>query len=666
MSLRALEIIKSGPEYNLIKQEYKKIIDKNITREKDYNKFIGGLPITLERNDLFTLISKNVSNHYRYTVTQKVDGIRMLLFAFSSSLKMTDGRIIEEGKIVLIDRENNYYKIKNNQNQELPPYTGSNLLIDGELIIFLKETAEKKNVFETSTNMNEQFMNIQSYSYMAFDMLYGPNKIIYEGLGVEKKLLIGTLVSMAGPVGGRQWTYYDRYDILYKLIIPNKEFNDNRPMLTLYTINLDWFTIELKPLYSIENFKDIKTISYKDIDGWFQKQLIIDRNTNLKKINEIKTKKSKYYPVNLDGLIFTPYDTEYVIGGAWKKFLNIQFKWKPPEDQTIDFQVKIVGSIKKLQVLKNNNLFIFKINKDKDAETFSNVKNNDIGEFKFNKLSQKFDLLRLRNDKKTPNSLITAINVWRSIIYPVNIENIKELLSIKTLKSDKIRSYLIYLNKSQLLSCIFSNKNQYLVNEINKDHIYNLIKEYKINKNYEFELRLGYKEPDRFQTNIPFIVYKNIIDILVNINIKYTFSNIIDIFDTEKKIRSRYIYISELKYWKLEDTIIKNNITNIDIDLKYIYNFDVRFSLSEEKEIVEQRVEFETNKNTKKILKDRYSFIMYPIQIDCTEIFEIIDSKKTNIKYLVEFEIIDKTANIDLIYKKIMYTIKFILQQIQF
>ena len=58
-----------------------------------------------------------------------------------------------------------------------------------------------------------------------------------------------------------------------------------------------------------------------------------------------KLKKSK---LEFDGLIFTPIDTEYVTEN-WNKFMNTQYKWKPPKEQTIDFYVKNTGRTIKLK-----------------------------------------------------------------------------------------------------------------------------------------------------------------------------------------------------------------------------------------------------------------------------------------------------------------------------
>jgi len=46
------KIPKGSPEYFLIEKEYKSLVT-NITREKDFKPFIGGLPVTLERKDIF-------------------------------------------------------------------------------------------------------------------------------------------------------------------------------------------------------------------------------------------------------------------------------------------------------------------------------------------------------------------------------------------------------------------------------------------------------------------------------------------------------------------------------------------------------------------------------------------------------------------------------------
>ena len=215
------KIPKGSPEYKLIEKEYNIVID-NITREKNYNKFIGGLPVTLERKDIFTILSKDFNGNYRYSATQKVDGIRLLLFA--NFKKDTGYR-----NITFIDRNNDFYTLKNKTRDFLPNFNGPKLLIDGELVTY--------SIDNEVISATDNYVNIKMFSFMAFDILYGPSNIEYSGPPNYKRLNIGSEGAMAGPLGGKMWSYQQRYDILYKLLVPNK-INNNRPILSLHLKNV--------------------------------------------------------------------------------------------------------------------------------------------------------------------------------------------------------------------------------------------------------------------------------------------------------------------------------------------------------------------------------------------------------------------------------------------
>ena len=127
------KIPKSSPEYHLIQKEFNSVIE-NITREKNFTKFIGGLPVTLERKDIFTILSKDLQGNYRYSATQKVDGTRLLLFA---NYKNESGL----RNITFIDRNNDFYTLKNKTREPIPAFSGitaaaPKVLIDGELVVF--------------------------------------------------------------------------------------------------------------------------------------------------------------------------------------------------------------------------------------------------------------------------------------------------------------------------------------------------------------------------------------------------------------------------------------------------------------------------------------------------------------------------------------------------
>ena len=645
------KIPKGSPEYYLIEKDFKEVI-KNITREPNYDKFIGGLPVTLERNDIYTIVSKDLNKNYRYSVTQKVDGIRLLLFA---NYKKENGM----RNITFIDRNNEFYKLNNFTREELPTFNGPKILIDGELVIYDKEN----NV----VNATERYTNIKSFSYMAFDILYGPMSVEYTGPPEYKKLVIGSEVSMAGPVGGKMWPYKKRYDLLYQLLVPNN-LNDNRPPLSVTFKDCMWFVPEIKPIYFINSLKTTdKLYESNNNKAFFQKSLIKFRKAFYELINtNLRTgqNKGELINVNLDGLIFTPFDTEYVIGGPWKKFLNVQYKWKPIEEQSIDFLIKIEKSGIKLQVKVGDKLIDF-INKktqqpyeiiDKSINEIKSLKvrNGTIGEFTWNSQQRKFELLGIRKDKTSPNGLITALNVMNAIRFPVDLEIIKKFFIVDRLNPLGIKELLQYMSKSQLLRCGIKNEKIELLNDNFKVNLLEQIQKFKENNENELEIRFGTIESDRFQSNISFNLYKQILDIcsILFKKIKPEYSVYYDLF--KGNVRTRYLYLEDLSSSIPLASIEKQNISNINIDYKYIYNIDLRFSLSSE---IASSIKV-TNETADLILeKKRFSYKLGYFTIDCTEVIKINkkDGKivKEAPKYQIEIEINDRKNDNDKILSNI-------------
>ena len=235
--------------------------------------------------------------------------------------------------ITFIDRNNDFYTLKNTSREQLPDYDGQMLLIDGELVTY--------STNDEVISPESKFSDVKMFSFMAFDILYGPEYIEYSGPPNFKKLNIGQHFSMTGPEGGKRWSYERRYNILHQLLVPN-ELNNNRPPLSLAFKECKWCIPEIKPLYNV-NQLNTKQKLYGSNISFFQKNLKEFRTVFYEKINTIIRIQPKYsadlFNVTLDGLIFTPFNSEYVIGGPWKKFLNIQYKWKPIEEQSIDFSI---------------------------------------------------------------------------------------------------------------------------------------------------------------------------------------------------------------------------------------------------------------------------------------------------------------------------------------
>jgi hypothetical protein len=670
------KIPKGSPEYKLIEKEYISLIE-NITREKNYTKFIGGLPVTLERKDIFTILSKDNLGNYRYSATQKVDGMRLLLFA---NYKKANGL----RNITFIDRNNDFYTLKNRNRNELPDFKGPKLLIDGELVTYSNENEV--------ISANEKYFNIKMFSFMAFDILYGPINIEYSGPPREKTLNIGSEGAMAGPLGGKIWSYQKRYDLLYQLIVPN-EFNNFSPVLSLAFKECSWLVQEIKPIYFMSSLKTGKKLYESgNRNAFFQHGLIEFRKQLYTLINEFVRTENKYHAelinVKLDGLIFTPFDAEYITGGPWKKFLNTQYKWKPVEEQSIDFAIfrqSNQSSNYVLKVKKGAELTVFTQRKTEQIEaeksqksqyvpakvssasekelSRSKIRDGTIGEFTYNTRTKEFELRNLRRDKDSPNALSTAINVMNAIKNPVDLEVIKQFFLINKLNKNGMKNLLEYMSKSQMLRCMINNDKFQLFNQDTKEYLSKLLTEYKTNNAYEFEIRFGIIEPQRFQTNLPFNLYKQFIDIISKIytTIKPEYSVFYDMYSGD--IRTRYLYNENLSSMTNIGSIQKQTIENVNLDLKYLYNLDVRFGLSNEKSVTENV----TKENANLVLEKKrfsFSFDNGNFSLDCTEISKMVNEIREAPKFQIELELKNNSLPNEEIINKISEILRNVLGQI--
>ena len=195
-----------------------------------------------------------------------------------------------------------------------------------------------------------------------------------------------------------------------------------------------------------------------------------------------------------------------------------------------------------------------------------------------------------------------------------------------------------------------------------KSKIINQIELFQKNSDYEFEVRLGIIEPKKFQSNLPFSLYKQIIDILSLNSIKWNYTTFMDYFKDSK--RSRYLYLEDLGNYVHEATIIKDKKENIDFGSKFIYNVDLRFSLANEKVLTQEKI---TRDNAEMILiKKRFTFDFDILNIDCTEIsvFDKVTNKGTTKNYQIEFEVKNRAGTAEEIIEKVIKVITNILNNI--
>jgi len=384
------------PERDEVKKGYiqlafdmdKKKADNFVIRNPKHH-FIGPQPVTLELENLLDYDLNDKSILKNYSVTDKADGERNLLY------------IHTDNRVYLI---NNRLKIT---------YTGlkhphAKTIIDGELIT--------KDRFGNNMNL-----------YAAFDVYY------HKGNNVSNKPLISK---------GK-----DRLDIL-KEVIESKEHK-------FVSVNKDnKLNVKLKEFKYGNDEKILK-----------HSKIIIDNHKN---------DNIEYY---VDGLIFTPINLnvgskkegdDSSLTGTWNKVL----KWKPVEDNTIDFLINFVrdtdlnGEIYKycklyvgynqdleidpLKILKHefeDNIYAkkefgevyLKYNSNRHLVTNDDdvISDNMIVEFAYDNDTDneflKWVPYRIRHDKTelykmtnkisgTANDFSTAQNVWNTIQNPVTYD----------------------------------------------------------------------------------------------------------------------------------------------------------------------------------------------------------------------------------------------------
>jgi hypothetical protein len=510
-----------------------------------------------------------------YTVTQKVDGTRVLMYI--------GPRIGDSPKRVLcfVDRNMNLYTLRD-KNRDVLPYVDvrEEMLLDGELVFFNSEGVPFKEL---------NFREITGISFMAFDILFGPSSINL----VNKETVIGQSVSMVLPFDNvpraTPWTYIQRYDILYKLIETPPYAPEMIPKLTFAFKDIPWFNIELKPIYFLSDIPSEIMFNgiYNDIDtGFLQTNLKSKRKTNYNLLKEKYEKSNTTIFTSrrlvLDGLIFTSIKTLYTIG-TWNKFDSEQFKWKPQNEQTTDLKIKKISkTTANVLVNLNKEEVIFQKNyRPVIVSIPETVKDGQVVEFKFNERGD-FEFKDVRKDKNTSNSLNTVLNVINSFKNPVIIKDLYYFFN-KTHR-DSIKKILDYSPKNKLLNCIALNgKIKYIPDE-QETSIKEMISTIDPKSDNEVELRLGIigKGFNPHISREDFIAYLNIAR---RINFVENIEDFVDLYNDypEGKIRTRHKYSKEFEKYIVLDSINKQRILNVDVNLKNLAGFDVRFSRSSEK-----------------------------------------------------------------------------------
>lgn len=149
--------------------------------------------------------------------------------------------------------------------------------------------------------------------------------------------------------------------------------------------------------------------------------------------NLLEGKFTKQVSHEVDGLIFQPI-TKYSPGRCLE-----MLKWKPPEQNSIDFKIKIV-TVKHQGCLPETTGNLYVLHQD---EPFATMKvtadlkqyNNKIIECRFDFPSNSWKFMRERTDKSFPNALSTAKGVMESVFRPVTKNKLYDFISSRKYKN---------------------------------------------------------------------------------------------------------------------------------------------------------------------------------------------------------------------------------------
>ena len=413
-------------------EDYKNLTEQN----SDYVKFLGPQPVSM---GLEMLNPDNPHNILKgYVVTEKADGIRAELFINLDS----------EGYLITQKKEIIYTGLKFNNYK--------NTILDGE---YITKDRDGKDI--------KLFMIFDIYYMDGGD--YASHPYTYPWLN-KKDLPSRSIIlnDFQNKVDIRPSKINDIRDGIYNL----RWSKDDRDIQMKDTIRIGYKRYYEGPKKLIQD-KENPSL-YKNLGGI---------GKPCKKILDLDKKDN--YEYNIDGLIFMPMNysvssssEETVvdnIGITWYQ----NYKWKPPEENTIDFRIefvkeesnnknKITSFTKHNKIIKCQQVKLYvgyDINKDittdftwkvmgyggkkqneilfnppteKDSIHICNIPLTDdklickkdktilqdrgIYEMRYepkNPFGYQWIPLRVRDDKIRPNASSTADNVWRTIQYPV-------------------------------------------------------------------------------------------------------------------------------------------------------------------------------------------------------------------------------------------------------
>ena len=424
--------------------------------------------------------------------------------------------------------------------------------------------------------------------------------------------------------------------------------------------------------------KALKEINLPGIDlsmkPWFSISDILKTNNIYKYIIQQTNKQRKgKFSLKEDGIILQPLDGHYVPFREWNKWNNVQFKWKPPNQLTIDFKIKEI-STKLWHLLtktdQNYNISQKKgkpvpaicIPTDKNLEEYHN---DDVAEFKYfhgnNPQGNLFVVVRPRNEKSA-NSYKTIMSTMSVIKNPFDLDILKPSMQ------GSLKETLKFFSHSELV--LIAMKDRLFFNDKEVEGIKKVYNAFIENENpSELEFRIFQRGKkgnviDRF-------TYFYLLNFLLN-NFKGTYNYSIDIIlneDSKKKRRSTYTSVESIYTSKPESSIYKLDINSYilfptDKGQQLYNNLVLKLNVSNEVPITDTIGLRNGLLYNLLRSKKRMSFEVGLWRIDITRVlsaYKISELKDKNETYELECEYIGKHVSFDVFITSMSNLYKFIL-----
>jgi len=368
--------------------------------------------------------------------------------------------------------------------------------------------------------------------------------------------------------------------------------------------------------------------------------------------------RKKNFQLKADGLILQPFDTPYVTSGPWNKYNNVLFKWKPVEDQTMDFQIKILGPNNWQLVTRSGYPFTMPGSgvpasykpTESNKRDFTNL---SVAEFSYNIKTDTFKLMRARPNKLA-NSKDSIMSVFNFIRAPFTLDYITPI--IRSMSVDpNIRNALFGYSNSDLVLCALKDHLVFSKTELKEmEKIFDMLHLDPVDTELEFRItKKGKKD-----SNVDKSIFNYLIEYLSrNFPIQETF--MVDtspqkVDRAEPTLRSTYDSIESLVAGRPTLNETKQNIKMYFSEPSKFFDLQFKLSLSREKKTntvigtTYTRTGIKSNNSIR--IKRRYSFqVNQNWRIDATIVkagFSIQEAQSKNDTYEIECEFIGDISKV--------------------